>query len=139
MILAKSCHDMDLLQWLFDKPCRKVQSFGSLTYFNSENRPEGAPERCIDGCPAADTCYYNAVKLYLDDKNNDWFRGVATQKVNPTDEDVEQALRTGPYGRCVFCCDNDVVDHQTVNLVFEDNATAVFTMCAFTEGEDRFG
>ena len=64
MILAKCCHDTDLIQWLIGKPCKKVQSFGSLTYFTKENKPTGAPARCTDGCPHADTCFYNAIKLY---------------------------------------------------------------------------
>lgn len=134
MLLQKSCHDLDLLAWLMDKKCTKIQSFGSLNYFKAENMPEGAPERCIDGCPHADTCPYNAVKLYLDDKKNSWFRGACTNKVDPTDEDVEKALRTTMYGMCVYRCDNDVVDHQTVNMLFEDNTTATFTMAAFNKG-----
>ncbi len=134
MILAKSCHDMDLLQWLIDKKCKKVQSFGSLGHFNKENKPEGAPDRCIKGCPHADSCYYNAVKLYYDDKKNNWFRGVATDKIAPTDEDVLEAIKNGPYGRCVYECDNDVVDHQVVNMEFEGGVTVSFTMNAFNEG-----
>lgn len=133
MLLAKSCHDMDIIQWLTGSKCTRVHSFGSLTYFTKENAPEGAPEKCIDGCPHADTCYYNAVKLYLDDKENCWFRGAATKKVNPTDEDVELALRTTSYGNCVFRSDNDVVDHQVVNLEFENGAVASFNMCAFNK------
>ena len=131
MLLAKSCHDIDLIQWLMKKKCTKLQSFGDLRYFRRENAPEGAPERCIDGCPYADTCYYNAVKLYLDDKENTWFRTTSTGKVNPTDEDVEKALRNTQYGKCVFKCDNDVVDHQVVNMEFADKSTASFTMCCF--------
>ena len=134
MILAKSCHDMDIIQWLIGKKCKKVQSFGSLTYFNENNRPEGAPDYCIQGCPKAEDCYYNAVKLYYEDKDNKWFRGVASNKVNPTDEDVMEAIKTGPYGRCVFACDNDVVDHQVVNLEFEGGITASFSMNAFNFG-----
>ena len=56
MLLQKSCHDMDILQWLIGKKCKKVQSFGTLSYFKRENAPEGSPEYCIEGCPAADTC-----------------------------------------------------------------------------------
>lgn len=134
MLLQKSCHDMDILQWLIGKKCRKVQSFGTLSYFTERNAPAGAPERCIDGCPAADTCPYNSVKLYYEDKKNMWFRCASTQKPNPTDEDVEKALRETQYGKCVFKCDNDVVDHQTVNLLFEDDITVTFTMNAFNKG-----
>lgn len=134
MLLQKSCHDMDILQWLIGKKCKKVQSFGSLTYFKKENAPEGSPEYCIEGCPVADTCPYNAVKLYLDDKKNDWFRSTCARENDPTDEQVEKAIRTTQYGKCVFKCDNDVVDHQTVNMLFEDGVTVTFTMNAFNKG-----
>ncbi len=137
MILQKSCHDMDILQWLIGKKCERVQSFGGLFYFKPENAPENAPEYCIDGCPQAETCPYNAVKLYLDDKKNAWFRTAATKKPFPTDMDVERVLRQTQYGKCVFKCDNNVVDHQTVNLEFEGGATVSFTMCAFNQGARR--
>ena len=134
MLLQKCCHDLDILQWLLGKDCKKIQSFGDLTYFRAENAPAGAPERCHEGCPEADTCPYNAVKLYYDAKNNSWFRGAATKKVKPTDEDVMEALKTTQYGKCVFKCDNDVVDHQTVNMQFDGGTTVSMTMCAFTGG-----
>ncbi len=134
MLLAKSCHDIDILQWLIGKECTKIQSFGSLTYFTGQNVPAGAPARCIDGCPHADTCPYNAVKLYLDDKDNQWFRSAVTNAIEPTDAQVEQALRTTDYGKCVFKCNNDVVDHQIVNMEFEGGATVSFSMNAFNYG-----
>ncbi len=134
MLLAKSCHDLDLLPWLLGKKCEKIQSFGSLTYFTKKDAPAGAPERCIDGCPHGETCPYNAVKLYLDDKDNYWFRSTSTMCQEPTDADVEAALRNTQYGKCVYQCDNDVVDHQIVNFLFEGGATATFSMCAFNKG-----
>lgn len=142
MILAKSCHDMDIIQWLLGKRCKRVQSFGSLSYFNAENRPEGAPDYCVQGCPHGETCYYNAIKLYYDDKNNAWLRGVATNNwQNPTgtenDPAVLEAITNGPYGRCVFGCDNDVVDHQVVNMEFEGGCTVSFSMNAFNCGGRR--
>ncbi len=137
MLLTKSCHDLDLIQWLINKKCTKLQSFGNLSYFKRENAPEGAPEYCVHGCPQADICPYNAVKLYLEDKENMWFRTTATKKVAPTDEDVLEAITNTQYGRCVYKCDNDVVDHQTVNMEFENQSTAIFTMCAFNKGGRR--
>lgn len=134
MILQKCCHDMDILQWLIGKKCKNVQSFGSRTYFIEENAPECSPEYCIEGCPKADECYYNAVKLYLEDEENLWFREAATKAKKPTNEQVEEVLRTTQYGKCVFKCDNDVVDHQVVNLEFEDGTVVSFNMCAFNEG-----
>jgi len=134
MILAKSCHDMDLLQWLIGKKCISLSSYGSLSYFNRDNCPKGAPLRCTDGCTA--DCPYDSRKLYLHSKN-DWFRSVAVGHNDATDEEVEAALKTGPYGRCVYQCDNDVVDHQVVSMLFEDNITVIFSMSAFTPDISR--
>ena len=138
MLLQKSCHDMDILAWLIGKRCVKAQSFGSLCYFKPENAPEGSPERCLDGCPAAESCPYNAKKLYLEATNDDsrglWFRRSATKKIEPDDEDVIEALGNTQYGKCVYKCSNDVVDHQVVNLLFEDDVCVSFTMSAFNEG-----
>ena len=139
MLLQKSCHDMDILQWLIGKPCKRIQSFGSLSYFCEQNAPEGAPKRCADGtCPIMDTCPYNCIKLYYDDKENDWFRCAATGGISasptPTDAEVAQALRTTDYGLCVYHANNDVVDHQVVNMEFADGETVSFSMNAFNEG-----
>ncbi len=134
MILQKSCHDMDIIQWFVGRPCKKVQSFGSLTYFTAENAPEGSPDYCDKTCPVYDTCYYNAVKLYTENKENMWFRETAASKVNPSDEEVAESLKRTQYGKCVYKCDNNVVDHQVVNLEFDDGTVASFNMCAFNKG-----
>lgn len=139
MLLAKSCHDLDIIQWLLDKPCKRVQSFGELTWFKKENAPEGAPVRCVDGgCPVGDTCPYNCMKLYYDDKKNDWFRGASTRGRTagflPTDEEMLQTLKETDYGLCVYHANNDVVDHQVVNMEFEGGITASFTMNCFNQG-----
>lgn len=133
MILQKSCHDMDILQWLVGTPCSKVQSFGSLSHFVRENAPEDAPEYCLDGCPHADDCYYHAEKIYLKDKTSPWHR-ILTASGAPTDEEVISQLKKTQFGKCVYKCDNNVVDHQVVNLEFEGGAVASFNMCAFNEG-----
>ncbi|MBR6510342.1 MAG: Gfo/Idh/MocA family oxidoreductase [Clostridia bacterium] len=138
MLLAKCCHDLDILQWLLDEPCDKIQSFGKLTYFTSENAPEGAPERCMDNCPVEDTCPYSVKKLYLYSKDNAWFRpacarGIAKGPI-PTDEEILKALETTDFGLCVFRANNDVVDHQTVNMQFKSGANATLSMNAFNEG-----
>lgn len=133
MILQKCCHDTDILLWLAGRHCRKVSSFGSLRHFRKEFAPEGAPERCTDGCPAADTCPFNAEAYYLGRLaagETGWPLDVVTR--DATEEGVLRALREGPYGRCVYRCDNDVVDHQTVMMELEDGMTVDLTMCAFT-------
>lgn len=137
MLLQKSCHDMDILQWLLNKKCTRIQSFGGIYYFKKENAPEGSPDYCIQGCPVGETCPYNAVKLYMVDNHDaqsEWFRTTCAREANPTDEMVKRAISTTQYGKCVFKCDNTVVDHQTVNLEFEGGTTATFTMNAFNRG-----
>lgn len=133
MLVQKSCHDIDIIQWLIDKKCKSVQSYGMLSYFKRDNAPEGSPDYCIDGCPVGDECPYNAVKLYLPDDSY-WMRSTCSRVFEVTDADVEKAIRETQYGKCVFKCDNDVVDHQTVNMLFEDDITVTFTMNAFNKG-----
>lgn len=137
MIMAKCCHDMDILQWVVGEKCTHVQSFGTLSHFRKENQPAGAPDRCADGCPHADTCHYNAFEVYRQESEalGNWGRRAAARTVDdPTDEQVMEAIKKGPYGRCVYACDNDVVDHQVVNLQYESGCTISFTMNAFNEG-----
>lgn len=133
MLLQKSCHDLDILQWLIGKECKRVQSFGSLSYFTAANRPEGAPDYCLDGCPKADTCRFHAKTVYLGTAKT-WMRNAVCENPEATDEEVLEALKRGRFGRCVFACDNDVVDHQVVNMEFEDDITVTFSMNAFNPG-----
>lgn len=132
MILAKSCHDIDILQWLLGQKCTRVQSFGSLSYFRRENMPDGATEYCYQGCAVEKDCPYSAMRIYHDPTCH--FRPKATGKHNPTEEDIDYTIRNTNYGRCVFQSDNNVVDHQVVNLEYENGATVAFTMSAFNKG-----
>jgi len=136
MLMAKSCHDLDYLRYIVDRPCRRVSSFGSLKHFNKENQPAGASDRCTT-CPneIESQCPYSALTIYLSRDPHYWPVSVLTTDHTP--EGVMRALEEGPYGRCVYACDNDVVDHQTVNLEFEGGATAVFTMTAFNKARGR--
>lgn len=138
MILAKSCHDMDLLRWLAGASCIRLSSFGTLDWFKSENAPKGAALRCLDHCQCKADCPYDAEKIYLSNKvsglhhiGKAWPCSVLTPY--PTEQSIMEALQKGPYGRCVYHCDNDVVDHQTVNMEFAEGITATFTMTAFTQ------
>ena len=133
MIVAKCCHDTDIIAWLTGKQCRSVSSYGALTYFIEKNAPEGAPERCTDGCPHADSCYYNALR-YTSDMREPWLEVVYDNYKDATAEEIVEWLKSSDYGRCVFRCDNDVVDHQTVAMEFEDDITANLTMTAFETG-----
>jgi predicted dehydrogenase len=135
MLLAKSTHDLDWLVHVMDQPVTRVSSFGGLKHFTAANRPEGAADRCLD-CSVESTCPYSAPRLYLPLAGRDvWPVSVLTDDLS--EEGIERALRTGPYGRCVYACDNDVVDHQVVNMEFAGGATAAFTMTAFTPQTHR--
>lgn len=129
MILQKCCHDVDILLWLAGKDCKKVSSFGSLRHFTSENAPDGAPQRCLDGCPHAESCLYYAPKIYLTGQTG-WPVDVLTTDLTP--EGITKALKDGPYGRCVYHCDNDVVDRQVVNMELEEGVVCNLIMSAFT-------
>lgn len=134
MILAKSCHDLDIIQWLADDVCSKVSSFGSLKFFCEANAPEGAPQYCMDGCPKSDTCAYYAPRIYVKEKL--WGASAfCNDPQNPAQ--VLEDLRYSDYGKCVFRCDNDVVDHQVVNMEYENGLTVAFSMCAFTHDFSR--
>ena len=134
MLLAKSCHDVDWIRGVMKKRCVAIHSFGALRHFKASEKPEGAADNCLD-CPARieSQCPYSAVKIYFRDRfckgNKGWPVDVLTPE--PTAESLEKALREGPYGRCVYACDNDVVDNQVVNMFFEDGTTASMTMTAF--------
>ncbi|MEX1030176.1 MAG: Gfo/Idh/MocA family oxidoreductase [Paenibacillaceae bacterium] len=134
MILSKSSHDLDMMLWLAGADCLQISSFGCLSHFKTKNAPEGAPKRCLDGCPIADECAYYAPKQYLT-KDTEW--PTSAISVDTSYEARLQALQIGPYGRCVYHCDNDVVDHQVVNMYFENEVTGVFTMSAFTNDCNR--
>lgn len=137
MLLAKSCHDIDILRFLVGRPCRKVNSFGGLLHFKKENKPReaGLARRCLD-CRFEKACPYSALKIYVRDRYDQgcrrWPLSILVDDI--TRENIMEALRTGPYGRCVYECDNDVVDHQVVNLEYEGGITASFTMSAFNTG-----
>jgi len=182
MILAKACHDLDLLYWMVGSLPKNISSFGNLLYFKSENAPQGAPEYCLNECPAKNSCNFYAPRTYIDiipiiqimqkGKNSfykfignlrknhiklltflakiippfkrlrywsDWpvYYIYTGQKEDYSDEAKFEILKTSQYGRCVFHCDNDVVDHQVVNIEFENGVTANFTMHGFSEREGR--
>lgn len=179
MILAKSCHDMDVLYWILGQKVKRLSSFGGLRHFRPENAPDGAPSHCIDGCPIEETCPFYAPALYLDldpihhaltqslspvhrfagrlaqfspemltalgrvvpplrelSHYEGWPRSVIAE--HPADPvELIAALKYGPYGRCVYKCDNDVVDHQVVAMEFEDGLSATFTMHGHSFEEGR--
>lgn len=179
MILAKCCHDLDLLNWFISKPAKRLSSFGSLRHFKPENAPPGAPERCTDGCPVEESCPYYAPAIYIDlnqfkhaltQARNPLYRMIGNLSLNhseliksflklvpPLRELSEykgwprsvicddpgneaalwEALQSGPFGRCVYHCDNDVVDHQVITIEYEGGITATLNMHGHSHEEGR--
>lgn len=135
MILAKSCHDMDLIRWLVDAECKRVSSFGSLSHFVSEHAPIGSTGRCTDGCVVESSCSYSALRFYMQDIEANPFAALIADP--PTEANRMKAIMEGPYGKCVYQTDNNVVDHQTVNMEFENGVTVIFSMCGFTRDMNR--
>ena len=140
MIIAKCCHDLDLLNWFMNDECVSVSSMGSLDYFTRKNAPENSGDNCYD-CPAAKDCLYNCEFIYWDLQlkkgNTGWPVDVILFNREPTHENLTAALKASPYCKCVFKNDNDAVDHQVVNVLYENGATAQLTMTAFSEKGGR--
>jgi len=165
MILAKCCHDFDLLYWFAGSEPKTIGSFGGLSHFKRENAPDGSLERCTDGCPAARECPFDAVSTYCEgllikrelagfsplpiaiaarfllafpgiSRLVPGLRGFVEWREWPTSaitdelsrEGVLKGLREGPYGRCVYRCDNDQVDHQAAIIEFKNGITAMLSM-----------
>lgn len=144
MILQKCCHDMDLYLWLAGKTCKSITSFGGTHLFKKENAPEGCAKRCMDGCKVKAECPFDAEEIYMNNKyigyntgNRIWPLDVLVNET-PTGENIREAVRTGRYGRCVYHCDNNVVDHQVVNLNMTDGTTMSFTMCGMSAEISRY-
>lgn len=133
LIVQKSCHDMDILYWLVGSNAKSISSFGGLTYFKEENAPEGSTGRCLE-CPVAKDCRFDARKQYLPVAGN-WPAALITPSSDPGD--VLEGLKTSPYGRCVYRCDNDVCDHQSTIIEFENGVTATFSLSGFTNRVHR--
>ena len=149
MIMAKCCHDLDLLQWYADSMCDTVYSVGDLAFFKKENQPEGAADHCAD-CKYIHDCIYSAERLYVERRKRDfdwtkdkpdvnmefraqgWPFNVVDSTRPITDESIRKAYENNGYGRCVFACDNNVVDHQIVSMKFNNGVKANLTMTGFT-------
>ncbi len=131
-IIAKCCHDLDIILWLMGKKCKRVSSFGSLYQFRPEKAPKGSATYCADCDPAVkEKCLYNAYKIYPERMK----RGVVGGTARFIGKDINEVLdeKQDVISKCVYHSDNDAVDHQVVNMVFEDGTTAHLTMTAFSE------
>jgi predicted dehydrogenase len=138
MILAKCCHDLDLLYWFAGAKANSISSYGSLRHFGRANKPSETPERYTDGCPVNNTCLYDAVRFYSRYPDDYFGWPVSVISVDQTIKGRVKALKNGPYGKCVYAVeDHDVVDHQVVSIEFENKITATLTMHGFAHEEGR--
>ncbi len=157
MLMAKSCHDLDLIMWMKSGVAPvSVASFGSNFQFRPEKAPPGAGTRCLVDCPIEPDCLYSARKHYIDHPQRWAFyvwdalqhgepatgqpapQNVSADYTTLTLEEKIESLKTNnPYGRCVWKCDNDVVDHQSVAIEFADGATATLNMIGGTAKPSR--
>lgn len=136
IILAKSCHDLDIIRWMLDKPAKAIQAFGDLSWFRKENAPEGSTARCTDGCKVEGSCPYSALQIYYRKRSWTYVFDLPENKDEHADFIMNQ-LKTTNYGRCVYRMENDQPDHYTTNILFDDNVTASFSMEAFTSYDGR--
>ena len=143
LLLTKACHDLDWIHYVLREPCLSLSSFGALKHFKRSEKPSaaGGAVRCLE-CDFEPLCAYSAKAIYLGrvNRGETWWP-VDVLAPSPTFENITAALATGPYGRCVYECDNDVVDNQVVSMLFDHDKTATFTVTAFgraTTGERAF-
>lgn len=136
IILAKSCHDLDILRWMVGKPCKKIVAMGGIKWFRKENAPEGSTDRCMNGCAVEGTCPYSAMKIYYRNRQRTYVFDLPEEK-EKQGEYILEKLRTTNYGRCVYRMDNNQEDHYIASMEFEGGATASFSMEAFTSYEGR--
>lgn len=136
IILAKSCHDLDILRWMSGKKSKSIVAMGGLKWFRSENAPAGSTARCMDGCTAEKECPYSALKIYHQSRSWTYVFDLPEEKEKQGDAILEY-LRTTNYGRCVYHMDNDQPDHYVTSIQFDDQVTANFSMEAFTSYAGR--
>ena len=133
MLVNKCTHDFDLIEWWTKgKSCQRLSSFGNLFHWRPENRPAGAADRCHD-CPAAvrDQCAFDAYKIYYERHD------LRYHFADESDAAILKMIETSPYGRCVYACGNDSVDHQTVLMEYEGGLTIILEMESYSQRRNR--
>jgi hypothetical protein len=137
IVLAKSCHDTDIIRWLINEHVQYIQCFGGLNLFKIENAPAGSTERCMDGCAVEGACPFSALQIYYRDRKRGYVFDLPNDS-RKAEKLILKKLETTNYGRCVYRMDNDQPDHLTINMHFNKNITAAFSMEGLTSYEGRF-
>ncbi|MCU0338565.1 MAG: Gfo/Idh/MocA family oxidoreductase [Spirosomaceae bacterium] len=136
IILAKSCHDLDIMRWLANKPAKSVSAYGNLKWFKAENAPAGSTERCVEGCKVERECPFSAIKVYYEQRKRIHVLDVPEDPALQGPAILEK-LKTSNYGRCVYRMNNDQPDHYTSIYQFDEGILATFGLEAFTGWEAR--
>ncbi|MEI7664176.1 MAG: Gfo/Idh/MocA family oxidoreductase, partial [Bacteroidota bacterium] len=136
IILAKSCHDLDILRWMTGKKSETIVAMGGLKWFRKENAPEGSTDRCMNGCTVEAACPYSAMKIYYRERGWLYVFDLPEEKEKQGDAILDY-LKTTNYGRCVYRMENDQPDHYVTSIQFEGQVTANFSMEAFTSYSGR--
>jgi predicted dehydrogenase len=136
IILAKSCHDLDILRWMVGSPCKQIVAMGGLKWFRKENAPAGSTDRCMNGCAVEGSCPYSAMKIYYRERSWTYVFDLPEDK-DKQGEAILEYLRNTNYGRCVYRMDNNQEDHYVTSMEFENGVTANFSMEAFTSYHGR--
>ena len=134
LLLAKCSHDVDFLLWISGSECRQVSNYGSLQYFREDNAPKGSAERCID-CSVEEKCPFSAVNLYW--RRREWIRNFNVENGQTIEDSIQRQLKEGPFGRCVFHCDNNILDHQALIMQMANGITLTLTIDCFTLKDNR--
>ncbi|MDE5568965.1 MAG: Gfo/Idh/MocA family oxidoreductase [Muribaculaceae bacterium] len=134
LLMAKCCHDIDFLSWLTDASCSRLSSFGNRIWFRRDNAPAGSATRCVS-CSVEKDCPYSAVDLYQ--RRHQWIANFDVPAGDTIDAVIQRELEEGPYGRCVFHCDNDLVDNQVLTMHMDDGSIITLMMDIFTLRDGR--
>ena len=141
MLLAKCCHDMDLIMWLKSGVAPPAgRQLRQRLSVRPGKKPAGAGKRCLVDCGIEENCLYSAKKHYIDhpDRWSFYVWDCLEHLEKPTIEDKIQSLKTDNiHGRCVWDCEHTVVDHQSVAINFADGATATLNMIGGTAKAER--
>ena len=128
-LLAKSCHDIDIMCWLNNTTIpTEVAAFGGRYFFTRENAPKESTESCFD-CPLEKECLYSAIKHYIE---CNWSSNLTWPQINKKIEDITledkvNFLKNSLYGKCIFKVDEaDITDREAIIVNFKDGSVGNF-------------
>ena len=115
-MLEKSCHDLDILNWMMGDRVLSLSSYGGNLIF----RPNPALPLSCDECGVSETCHY-------------FKRPTLSAHEDSAERDLQQFVRE--ESRCIYNIDKDVMDVQSITLQYESGAVATFMLNFHCMGE----